>query len=229
MSDRKSIKPGGDNAVQQAGNEAAAIYSSHPIARFKMGRFQFERGVLKLNAEDSAEFDEQLAAQPAMIRNRIKKSTQADADRIARSFLQSRKTQGIDTTANSVGSGTGEAGSHANPMHPGASKDKETDGSAEPEFGPENDKIDPFDGDMERRVERNTPVQMADQVAGINSAGDLGATGASVAEEESAPAGAVQDEKAAESQERSQEAAETPAKPLFGLGKKANDADKQPD
>jgi hypothetical protein len=191
--------------------------------------------VLKLNREDAAAFDEVLAEQPAPIRNGVKKSTQADAERIAASFLQSRKTQGIDTTANSVAAGgpgstlTGDEGlEHANPLHPGASKDKETDGSAEPEFGPELDKIDSTDGDDERKLERNTPVQESLQASvGGTTGSDPDATGASVAEEESARnQAAPQTEESAKLQEVSAASAATPeptTKKLFGIGKGSGD------
>jgi hypothetical protein len=82
--ERKSIRPGGRLAAQAAGQNIAAIYSSHPIARLKIGPYQFERGVLKLNREDAAAFDEVLAEQPAPIRNGVKKSTSASRLRSCR-------------------------------------------------------------------------------------------------------------------------------------------------
>lgn len=79
-----------------------AFYSSHPIAKYRIGRFQFERGVLTLEDADAEEFDALLATQPQTVKRRIKKADQAAAESIARSFLQSRMVAGVDTTANSV-------------------------------------------------------------------------------------------------------------------------------
>ena len=171
-------------------------YTSHPVDKFKIGRFQFERGVLNLDEKDSKEFDELLAAQPISVSRKVKKLDSSMADQIAKAFQRGRMSQGVDTTANSVEaldpnrSATAlekDAGlEHANLRHPGASKDKLTDGNAEPEFGPEQDLIDPFDGDNERRLERNNPVEMSRQVAGNTTGSDQHATGESVAQEETA-------------------------------------------
>lgn len=79
-----------------------AFYSSHPIAKYRIGRFQFERGVLTLEGADVEEFDALMTTQPQTVKRRIKKANQAAAESIARSFLQSRMVAGVDTTANSV-------------------------------------------------------------------------------------------------------------------------------
>ncbi len=97
-------------------------------------------------------------------------------------------SRGISTTAESVEAPDPNAGDHANPMHPGASKDKLTDTNSEPEspFGTKHDMIDFVDGDGERREERNTPVQVSLNAVGGTTGSDVNATGESVAEDETA-------------------------------------------
>lgn len=228
------MKPGGEPVEQAEGDAVAAIYSSHPSSRFKLGRFQFERGVLKLNAKDAAELDALLEKQPIPIRNKVKKSTQEDAERIAASFLRSRAIQGIDTTANSMAPPGGE-GSTLNPERmdpphhqPGASVNKETDGSSEPERGPVNDSQDPFDGDAERRAEVNMDKDMPLQAVGGTTGSSLDATGESVAAEETAKNEATPPvAETTEGQEK--QAASGQTKPLFGIKSADKDADQNGD
>ena len=85
-------------------------YSSHPVARLKLGRFQFERGVLVVHAEEEAEFDTLLASQPATIRGRVHKVSVDAAERVAASFKQSRMYAGIDTTMNTIQAADGQQG-----------------------------------------------------------------------------------------------------------------------
>lgn len=81
----------------------STLYVSKPIARFKLGRFQFEDGVLRLESEeDVAEFDALLDKQPPFLRQKVKKSTQEMAEAVAASFLKSRMVSGVDTTGNST-------------------------------------------------------------------------------------------------------------------------------
>lgn len=180
-------------------------YSSHPIARLKLGRFQFERGVLSLDATDETEFDKLLATQPVTIRGRVHKISVAGAERVAASFKQSRMYAGIDTTHNSVQAVDPAAPAHvladelglphANLTQPGASKDKLTDGNSEPQsqFGTKHDMIDFVDGDEERRFERSNPVQVSLNAVGGTNGSDVAATGESVAIEESAKIAASPD------------------------------------
>ena len=82
--------------------EEVVIYTSHPTARFKLGRFQFERGVLKLSGDDAKEFDALMETQPGPIQLKVKRSTQHAAEAVARNFLGARQVAGVDTTANSA-------------------------------------------------------------------------------------------------------------------------------
>lgn len=213
-------------------------YSSHPVARLKLGRFQFERGVLTIPAEDEPEFDKLLAAQPATIRGRVKKVSVDAANRVAASFKQSRMYAGIDTTRNTIEAIDPRLGAaalaeqagleHANVLQPGASKDKETDGNSEPQspFGTPHDAIDFVDGDEERRLERNNPVQVSLNAVGGTNGSDVSATGASVAEEESAKIAASPD--STKSTKTGDEPAAEPAKPLL-FGKALDSAQKPAD
>jgi hypothetical protein len=154
-------------------------FSSHPIAKLKIGKYQFDKGILRLSPDEAEEFRAHLKTQPKTLAMRVKETGIVEAERIAKSFATSTMKAGIDTTANSI-----EAQASFDGKHPGASKDKLTDGSAEPERGPVNDKIDPFDGDSERKAERNDPKQPALQVSGGTTGSDPDATGESVAAEE---------------------------------------------
>lgn len=82
-----------------AENEEQVTYSSHPILNYKLGRFQFVKGVLKLDAEDAAAFDELLEKQPPREKARVKKIDRDAAERVAKRYLDQAtiRTRGVDT------------------------------------------------------------------------------------------------------------------------------------
>lgn len=68
-----------------------ATYTSHPIHRFRAGRFRFENATLKLYTEqDVNEFESSLAGMPLSERNRIKRVDLAAAERIVRERIASQ-------------------------------------------------------------------------------------------------------------------------------------------
>jgi hypothetical protein len=162
-------------------------FSSHPIAKLKIGRFQFDKGIMRLAPDEAEESRALLQTQPKTLAMRVRETGIVEAERIAKSFATSTMKAGIDTTANSI-----EAQAAFDGKHPGASKDKLTDGSAEPERGPVNDKIDEFDGDSERKAERNAEKQEPLQASGGTSGSDPDATAESVAAEETAKNAAME-------------------------------------
>lgn len=97
-SERRHQAQDADEAPQP---DDSVTYTSHPIDNFRIGRdWQFSKGVLKLSPEKAEKFDKVLEDQPASIRGRIRKIDAAAADKLARQFISSRRTQGVDTSAN---------------------------------------------------------------------------------------------------------------------------------
>lgn len=90
-------------------SEPIATYTSHPIARYRLGGFKFENGLLKLGTEDEvAKFEALLEALPPSEQIRVKKVDLAAAEAIVRERLatQGRTTQQVDST---VGERAGNA------------------------------------------------------------------------------------------------------------------------
>lgn len=81
------------------------LYTSHPIQRLSLGKFEFESATLKLTSEkDVEEFEALLEQQPQQIRYGVKKiPNQISAEFIARMKARSGMRSGIDTTANTLG------------------------------------------------------------------------------------------------------------------------------
>lgn len=80
--------------------EGATMYSSHPIAKYRVGPFQFDRGLLKLDSKDAADFEALLKTLPATESSRISKIDVSAAERIVRDRLaaQSSATKNFDST-----------------------------------------------------------------------------------------------------------------------------------
>lgn len=81
--------------------EGAVRWSSHPIQRFTVGRFQFEKGLLVLTeAEDIADFQEVYDSLPVAERARLQKLDLEAAERLARAHLgiDGAVTRGIDSS-----------------------------------------------------------------------------------------------------------------------------------
>lgn len=82
-----------------------AIYSSHPIANYRVGRFQFENTVLDFNApkydaDDESEFKDILAKMPPIEQNRVKLLDVGLAEEQVRRVLASKAlvTQTTDSS-----------------------------------------------------------------------------------------------------------------------------------
>ena len=82
--------------------DSSVIFSSHPIQRLSLGKYDFVNGQLLVDSADVAEFEQMLEQQPPAIRYGIKKIDRASANRLAQSILGSRQIVGIDTTASSL-------------------------------------------------------------------------------------------------------------------------------
>lgn len=74
------------------------VYTSNPIQRFSISKYQFEKARLVLSEEEAEKFDEILARQPARIRAKVRKIDAAKADQIAKSFLTGGATKTIDSS-----------------------------------------------------------------------------------------------------------------------------------
>lgn len=67
--------------IQQASNSGVigteagegTMFSSHPIANFQVGRFKFEKGLLRLDADDAAAFEKLMATLPPVEQSKIQK------------------------------------------------------------------------------------------------------------------------------------------------------------
>lgn len=87
---------------------ASALYTSSPTQSLKLGRFQFERGTMKLEGAAIEEFDSLLAQQPPQIKSQVKKVSRESADAVAKKFLatQGSMVKGVDVAGNGKESGT---------------------------------------------------------------------------------------------------------------------------
>lgn len=83
-------------------------YTSQPIANFRMGEFQFDKGVLKLKPADAERFDKMLDGADERTQAQIRKIDRSAGEAVARRYLdlQSKTTQGIDNTGNTVSAPT---------------------------------------------------------------------------------------------------------------------------
>lgn len=84
-------------------SDDSVVFTSHPIERFAIGRrWQFAKGILKLTPEEAKEFESDLAKQPHVVKNKVRKVDVHAAEKVAAEFLRSRMTTGVDTTGNST-------------------------------------------------------------------------------------------------------------------------------
>lgn len=105
--------------IAAEGNEGT-MYSSHPIANFRIGRFKFEKGLLRLDDKDAADFEKILESLPVTERSRVRKLDVAAAEKIVTDRLEESRrygaTQSIDSTIgeradpNAARVGTGRLG-----------------------------------------------------------------------------------------------------------------------
>lgn len=106
ISDKLRERIAGEQAAQanaslrQESDGDTSVYSSHPISRYRVGRFQFEQGTLRLKGDDVGEFEEIMRNQPPREQARVKKIDVEAANVVARNFAKSQgssRTRGVDT------------------------------------------------------------------------------------------------------------------------------------
>lgn len=106
MSRTEGQVTGGDlAAAEQAENapEGSTTYSSHPIERFRIGGYQFEKGSLTLEGDDVQKFEKLLESAPPREQATVKKIDVDSVNKLAKSFLSSNRTRGVDTSADRPG------------------------------------------------------------------------------------------------------------------------------
>jgi len=83
------------------GAEDEVQYTSTPIARLKIGPYQFENGVLRLKSDAAEKFEELLAKSAIRTQQVVRKIDRAGGEAVARRYLettQSRSNRGFDTS-----------------------------------------------------------------------------------------------------------------------------------
>lgn len=130
QSELDSFKEGADAATRQtqAGNildlqavdgvgdeqEGKVQYASPNIARLRIGPYEFENGVLTIDADKAEHFEKLLASATIRTQQAVRKIDREGGEAVARAFLgktQGTRTSGVDTTANTVGAPTPGEGS----------------------------------------------------------------------------------------------------------------------
>jgi hypothetical protein len=81
------------------GNEDNVQYTSR-IARYRIGRFQFEGGVLTLKGDDVGDFEELMSKASPRSQNAVRKIERAEGVRAVPMKFGSTSSRGIDTTRN---------------------------------------------------------------------------------------------------------------------------------
>lgn len=92
-------------SADQLTDKTAVQYTSHPIANYKLGRFQFSNGVLSLTKDSDVEEFEKLLNDdnlPTIERNRVKKIDLARAEQIVKDRLAAQR-QISQVTDSSIG------------------------------------------------------------------------------------------------------------------------------
>ena len=96
--------PTGEVVSEPTADDGVVRYSSHPILRYKIGRWRFENGLLELRERaDVEEFEEILKKLPISERTRIKKLDVSAAEAQVRAV---RETSPVASKA--IGSETGD-------------------------------------------------------------------------------------------------------------------------
>jgi len=92
--DSVGVSAANNVASEEQVNRAAALFTSHPIMRLKLGKFQFDRGLLTIeDSEDAAEFKKMLDKLPARDRNQIREISVDAAERLVRPIEPGVTTQ----------------------------------------------------------------------------------------------------------------------------------------
>lgn len=83
------------------------IYSCSPILNWRIHRFVFENGEMRLAPADADEFDRLIKGLPLIDQTRIKKIDVAAANKLIAARAKPAMLTGIDTTANTIAPGAG--------------------------------------------------------------------------------------------------------------------------
>ena len=78
-------------------------YTSHPVSAFRIGRFQFRNGVLRLPPEEAKELDKLLEGATLRTQQVVRKVDVAAGEKVARDFLQlngGTRKRDVDTSDN---------------------------------------------------------------------------------------------------------------------------------
>lgn len=83
------------------GHEDTVQFTSTPIASLRIGRFQFENGVLRLPAEEAEEFEKLLEQAAIRTKQVVRRIDRSGGEAVARRYLEttkSRSNAGVDTS-----------------------------------------------------------------------------------------------------------------------------------
>lgn len=93
-----------DLAIQHAAdagagnNDEGTVYSSHPVQNYRVGRFHFQKSLLRLDSQDAAEFDKLLEKLPPTERNRVQKIDVQAAAALVNARIESQATKQFDSS-----------------------------------------------------------------------------------------------------------------------------------
>lgn len=98
-------------AVEGIGDEqeGKVQYASPNIARLRIGPYEFENGVLSIDADKVEHFEKLLGSATLRTQQAVKKIDREGGEAVAKAFLkqtQGTRSSGVDTTANTVGAPT---------------------------------------------------------------------------------------------------------------------------
>lgn len=85
--------------------EANVLYSSNRIPNYRLGRYQFTKGVLKLTPSEAAKFDALLAKSGPRAKATVTKIDVDAANRVSAQFKESTRVRGVDTAGLGVNAG----------------------------------------------------------------------------------------------------------------------------
>jgi hypothetical protein len=86
---------------EREGAEDETVFTSHPISKLRVGRFQFQNGVLRLKGEDVEAFEKLLGASALRTQQVIRRVDRSSGEVVARRYLEqnkSRSTRDVDTS-----------------------------------------------------------------------------------------------------------------------------------
>jgi hypothetical protein len=99
--DHLNVASQAEAGADEPENKGKSIYSSGGIARFRLGKYQFENGQLSLDPEDAEKFEKLLATADARTQAQVVKIDIQAAEKASRLFQKgTRRTRGVDTAGN---------------------------------------------------------------------------------------------------------------------------------